>query len=89
MSINKAIIALALGFAIAACGPVKPTQTVDGRQPITCVNHQDKKLNFSYYPEKAQQWHSVDYDVNVYLIDTIDGKQIAINSLELQNYTCK
>ena len=88
MTFNKALVALSLGFVIAACGPVKPTQPVDSTV-ITCVNHQDSKLNFSYKPENSQQWKSVEYNVNVYLIDTVDGKQIAINSLELENYTCK
>ena len=63
-----------------------PPVTAEG--VVTCVNHQDEALDFSYHPDNASVWHSNHYDVHVYLIDTTSGDQIAINSLELENYEC-
>ncbi len=91
---RKYVLTLAL-MGLVACTSVPkidltdrvpPETTTDG--VVTCVNHQDKKLDFSYRPSKTPQWYSDQYNVYVYLIDTLEGDQIAINSLELENYTC-
>lgn len=82
---NK-LLSIALVALLAACSvPTKPQLPPDA---ITCHNKQDSRLDFTYLPQNAKQWHSLDYNVNVYLIDTVGGQQIAINSLELENYNC-
>lgn len=82
---NK-MLTLTLVALLAACSaPVKQLPP----DAITCHNKQDSRLDFTYQPQNATQWHSEDYNVDIYLIDTVDGKQIAINSLELENYTCE
>lgn len=82
----KTFLTLALTVLLAACSV--PTKQLPP-DAITCHNKQDKSLDFTYQPQNAQQWHSADYKVDIYLIDTVDGKQVAINSLELENYTCE
>ncbi len=83
---NKLLAFTLLALLTACSNPVKPELPADA---ITCHNKQDKRLDFTYQPKNATQWHSDDYKVDIYLIDTVNGKQIAINSLELENYTCK
>lgn len=83
----KTLFPIALVALLAACSaPVKPELPSDA---ITCHNKQDSSLDFTYQPKNVTQWHSLDYEVDIYLIDTVDGQQIAINSLELENYTCE
>lgn len=83
---NK-LFSIVLVALLAACSPpVKPQLPPNA---ITCHSKQDKSLDFTYLPENATVWHSEDYKVDIYLIDTVDGKQVALNSLELENYTCE
>lgn len=82
---NKYVITV-LAVLLTACAV--PTKLALPEDAIICKNKQDSTLDFTYLPQNATQWHSIDYNVNVYLINTIDGKQIAINSLELENYNC-
>lgn len=81
---NKLLTLGLIAFGIVGCTTI-PTLT-DGS--IQCINNQTKSLDFSYHPKNAQQWHYVDNDVMIYFIDTVDGKQIVLNSLELENYKC-
>lgn len=91
MKIKTTLALLALGLSLSACNlPVKPVKPAE--QPTTvvsCVNKHESSLNFSYEPSKAVKWHSLAYDVDIYLITTTDDKQLALNSLELENYNCK
>jgi hypothetical protein len=82
---NK-LLSIAFVALLAACSvPVKDTIPPDA---IYCRSKQDSSLDFIYEPKNATQWHSEEYKVDIYLIDTVDGKQIALNSLELENYIC-
>ena len=88
MKLKYNIVLSGLVLLLAACSPPKAEQPPKFPPTIVCIHKYDSQLDFEYDPKKATQWHSSNYNVNVYLIDTIDGKQIAINSLELENYTC-
>lgn len=95
MKIKNIFFTLAL-IALSACTTapqvyvestrLPPPVTADGI--VTCVNQQDEALDFKYHPNDVARWYSEDFDVYVYLIDTADGGQIALNSLELENYAC-
>lgn len=85
---NKKLLTIVfVSIWLAACSSSNPVKEFPVGS-ITCKNKQDHKLDFTYMPENALAWHSVDYNMPVYLIDTIDSGQIAVNSLELENYTC-
>lgn len=86
MMFNKFLCFIVLTLSLTGCNPGLIQETVTGQ--ITCVNLQDKRLNFSYLPQNVSQWHSDTFNVNVYTIRTIDGKHLTLNSLELENYTC-
>ena len=83
---NKKLLSALLVGLLTACSVAAVKEFPVGS--ITCKNKQDAKLDFTYLPENALAWHSVDYNMDIYLIDTIDSGQIAVNSLELENYTC-
>lgn len=57
-------------------------------EAVQCRHIKDRSLDFAYMPDKVSHWYVQEYGVNVYLITTLAGKQIAINSLELYNYKC-
>jgi hypothetical protein len=71
---------------LSSCMEVK--DTITGSSIIECRNHQSRRLDFVYSPENARVWHDGVYDVDVYIITTVKGDVISLNSLELDNYDC-
>jgi hypothetical protein len=88
MSLNKTLLALSLGLAIAACSSVARDEPKTSPL-VTCTHNSDSAKDFSYYMEDVQQWTTEDGLMDIFLIDTVSSGQIALNSPELQNYDCK
>ena len=87
---SKFLLGLVFSLSLLGCsGPVVVNPTPpDTVTPIICVSKLERKLNFTYHPENAVQYRSSSYNVNIYVIETVDGQKIVVNSLELQNFTC-
>lgn len=81
------LLSIAFVALLAACSiPVK--DTISSPDAIYCRSKQDSSMDFIYEPKNTTQWHSEEYKIDIYLINTVNGKQIALNSLELENYIC-
>ncbi len=85
---KKIVIPLLLILAACTTKPIVPQPKEYPPGIISCVHKHDHKLDFQYDPKNAAQWYNEQYRVSIYLIDLEDGGQIAINSLELENYNC-
>lgn len=56
---------------------------------IHCTNARDSSQNFSYDIKNVEVWKSEEYGVETFSIKSASGKQINLNTYEIQNFVCK
>ncbi|QDJ96346.1 hypothetical protein Xoosp13_159 [Xanthomonas phage Xoo-sp13] len=77
----KFLYTLLLSLPLTGCAHESNSSVVVCTDPTN-----NPELTLRFHTEDSEVWHGDGY--NVYLITTVDGKQIAINSFELNKYTC-
>lgn len=82
---RKLLVAPLLAVLVA-CSSV-PTKAPEGSW--TCIHRLAKDRDFTYNTSDATIWYAEAYNTYVYQIHTVDGKDIALNDAEMENYSCQ
>lgn len=82
------IILGVLFIGLVGCTRVDPV-TLPSDGVITCVHKTDSRENFAYEESKSKMFTSHKYNVDVFVIETVDGRELLVNSLEFENFECK